>query len=130
MGNKNSGRRPKPVNLEEVEKLASLGISVLQIAHFFDMTEKSLYRKAEKAPEIMMAINKGRSKGVIQVAAKLYEKIQQGDTKAIMFYLRAKGGFNDTLRVDHTSSDGSFGERKNPIANYRELLNEFCSDTE
>lgn len=125
MGNKNSGRKPKPVDLETIEKLASLGVTVIQIASFFNMTEKSFYRKAEKDPEILLALNRGRSKGIVSVSAKLYEKIQEGDTKAIMFYLRARGGWNDRLNVDITSSDGSLNGGKSTIETYRELLHEF-----
>lgn len=128
-GNKNSGRKEKPVNIDQIEKLASLGVTVSQIAGFFNMTEKSLYRKAEKNAEITCAINRGRSKGVITASAKLYEKMQDGDTRAIMFYLRAKGGFNDRVNVDITSSDGTFGDkRKSTVETYRELLKEFCNE--
>lgn len=126
MGNKNSGRNPKPVDLNNIEKLASLGVTVLQIAHFFDMTEKSFYRKAEKDPEIMNAVNRGRARGIVSASGKLYQKMQEGDTKAIMFFLRARAGWNDsTLHVDHTFSEGM---PKSPIANYRELLNEFYEE--
>lgn len=97
----------KHIDRETFERLASMGLTVKQIAGFFDMNERSMYYRMQSDPTLRETLERGRSKGVAWMAAQLWKAAENGDTKAITFWLKAKGGFIEQTKVDVSNSDGS-----------------------
>lgn len=46
------------------------------------------------------------------IGGALYNKAINGDTTAMIFWLKTQAGWRETARVDHTSSDGSMSPAK------------------
>lgn len=96
------GTRPRirpdwesPAVRENIERWASLGLTDEQIAHQIGVCRQTLSEKKRDIPEISDAIKRGRALGIEEVADALKQKAQAGDTGAMIFYLRSKGGWSD-----------------------------------
>ncbi len=77
--------------LDKVESLARKQFTQEQIRDYFGVKKSCWYHTKQQSPEIAERIKKGRSKRLEQVVDKLYEKIEEGDVKCILFYLERKG---------------------------------------
>lgn len=82
-----------------VTKLAEQGLTNKQIGEYFGMIETTLYNHLKKDDELVMAIRQGRSKGVSKVAQALMNKIDEGDTNAIKFFLQTRGGWTQSMDI-------------------------------
>ena len=75
------------VNLEQVEVIASLGLTDEEIAIILGISPRTLnYWK--KNPEFLQALKRGKLKADFQVTKKLYENAKNGDNTAIIFWLK------------------------------------------
>lgn len=75
------------VNLEQVEIIASLGLVDEEIAVVLGISPRTLnYWK--KHPEFLQSLKRGKLKADFQVTKSLYEKAKNGDTGAIIFWLK------------------------------------------
>lgn len=75
------------VNLEQVEVIASLGLTDEEIAVILGISPRTLnYWK--KNPEFLQALKRGKLKADFQVTKKLYENAKNGDNTAIIFWLK------------------------------------------
>ena len=85
--------------LQKAERLAARGLTYGQIAYYFGVSAEQLLliRKADEM--LNLAIEKGKSHGIEQVAGTLYEKALAGDTIAAIFYLKAIAGWRETSNV-------------------------------
>lgn len=105
---KNKGGRPAWIptaeTLEQVEKLASMGMTQQQIADCLDIGISTLMAKKNEFEEFSDAIKRGQAKGVAHVTSKLMAKISAMDTTSILFYLKCKGGFSESSSLDITSN--------------------------
>jgi len=77
--------------LDKVESLSSKQFTQEQIRDYFGVKKSCWFTTKQQNPEIAERIKKGRSKRLEQVVNKLYEKIEEGDVKCILFYLERKG---------------------------------------
>ena len=80
---------------DNIEQWASLGLTDEQIAHHLGLCRQTLSEKKWDIPDIADAIKRGRSAGITEVADLLRQKAITGDTGAMIFYLKAKGGWSD-----------------------------------
>jgi hypothetical protein len=55
------------------------------------------------------------------IGGKLFNKAKDGDSAAMMFWLKTRAGFRERQEIDHTSSDGSMTPCK-------KTLDDFYSD--
>jgi hypothetical protein len=97
------------IDLEEVERLASLGLTQEQIAASLGIGQTTLYKRKRESADFEGAIKRGQAKGIGAVANKLYEKAMSGDVASLIFFLKARGGWKETVRnenVDDNQSDG------------------------
>jgi hypothetical protein len=75
------------LNLEQVEIIASLGLIDSEIAVILGISERTLnYWK--KNPEFLQSLKRGKLKADFQIAKSLYEKAKNGDTTAMIFWLK------------------------------------------
>ncbi|EAW1174415.1 hypothetical protein S922_23060 [Salmonella enterica subsp. enterica] len=109
--------RPKAaIDLAQVEALATQGLSDQQISDALGISLSTLKRQKKANEPFWTALKKGKAKGVAAIANKLFTKAQAGDTTAIIFFLKTRGGFLEA---------GAFDEEKRLLELRRlELANE------
>ena len=103
---------PKPkieIDIERAEYLASLGLTYEEIAQSLGVSSRTLERRRNEVAELSEAIKRGQAKGCETVTSKLMEQVLQGNTTAIIFYLKAKCGWRDkdAIEVKHSGSIGT-----------------------
>jgi hypothetical protein len=86
-------------NIDLVIQFAKVGQPQENIARYLNITAKTL--RANYRHELDTA----KSEAVVAVGGKLYETAMDGNVTAMMFYLKAQGGWNDkpdqTVNVNH-----------------------------
>jgi hypothetical protein len=107
---------PKPRVLSkdeigQVEKLAPM-LTREQIADFFGMHINTFDNIRERQPEVDVAYKRGRAETIGKVAQSLIQDALDGDTTSRIFFLKTQGGWRETTKVDHTSSDGSMSPKE------------------
>lgn len=85
-----------------VQSFSMQGQSMGQIAEFLEITRKTLQNLQNKHPALKKAIENGRQTVVAMCQNKLMEKVNNGDTTAIIYALKVYGGdfFNDRKLPD------------------------------
>ncbi|MBR1760246.1 MAG: hypothetical protein IJ741_03600 [Schwartzia sp.] len=85
-----------------VQSFSMQGQSMGQIADFLEITRKTLQNLQNKHPALKKAIENGRQTVVAMCQNKLMEKVNNGDTTAIIYALKVYGGefFNDRKLPD------------------------------
>lgn len=80
-----------------VQSLSMQGQSMTQIAETMEVTRKTLQNLQKKHPALKKAIDTGRLSVVAMCQNKLMERVNSGDTTAIIYALKVYGGdfFND-----------------------------------
>ena len=91
------------IDLGKVESLASRGLTREQIADALGISERTLYTRQSESAEFADAIKRGYAKGVASVSNKLYESAMRGEAWAVCFFLKTKGGFKETQKVEMTA---------------------------
>ena len=91
------------IDLGKVESLASRGLTREQIANALGISERTLYTRQSESAEFADAIKRGYAKGVASVSNKLYESAMRGEAWAVCFFLKTKGGFKETQKVEMTA---------------------------
>ena len=84
---KKPGRKPININLEELERLAGMGLSERQIAAAMDISNSTLTRK-KHIEQIGHALKKGRAKAVAAVSSKLFDNAMDGKETSAIFFLK------------------------------------------
>jgi len=79
--------RLEEVNLEQVESIASLGLTDEEIAIVLGISPRTLYYWKKK-PEFLQALKRGKLKADYVIARSLFEKAKSGDTTAMIFWLK------------------------------------------
>lgn len=101
------GRPPIVIDdelLGKAESLAAQGLNLEQIAYSLNMGVSTLYEKKKDYPEFVEAIDRGKAKGVAQIANRMFTKALTGDNTCMIFYLKAQGGWRDNLDINLTGS--------------------------
>jgi hypothetical protein len=99
------GPKVKAVDLRKVERCAKKGYTKEQIATACGMAPSTFFVKMAEQPEISEAIDRGRDKGVAFAADKLWKAIENGNTAAVFFFLKAKGGWKETVKVQEVADE-------------------------
>lgn len=106
MKNGKKANRRKPVDPDEVARLASYGLTQEQIADFFGLSESGLRRRFLDDPVLSDAYKKGRAEALSKVAQTVYMKAIGGHVACAFFYLKTQAGWRETERVEMTGKDG------------------------
>lgn len=91
------------IDLDEVETLASRGLTQQQIADALGISVDTLYSRKRENQDFQEAIKRGQAKGVASVSNKLYESAMRGEAWAVCFFLKTKGGYKETQKVEMTA---------------------------
>ena len=75
------------INNNEIEKLAALGLTDVEMGYMLGVCEATInnYKKDEKFLE---SLKRGKLKADMNVIRKLYDKAVSGDTTAMIFWLK------------------------------------------
>lgn len=85
-------RPKKAIDMQEVEKLASEGCTVTEIAAHFGVNPSTLYRRKKFKEHY----DRGLEKCKMSVRRALYKKgVESGDTKALIFLAKNLLGMSD-----------------------------------
>lgn len=89
-----------------VQSLAMQGQSMAQIAEALEITRKTLHNLQIKHASLKKAIDTGRLTVVAICQNKLMERVNSGDTTAIIYALKVYGGdfFNDRKNFESKSA--------------------------
>lgn len=102
---KRSRGRPKHEvnedNQELVRNLSAVGTTHEDIALKIGINADTLVKYYKKE------LDEGRIDAVSAMAKSLYKAGMKGDIRAMMFYLKTRGGWKETDRHEITGSDGS-----------------------
>jgi|GEM_PF-2299461 len=80
-----------------IEAMAAKGLTVEQIVESLGCATSTFYENRKKYPEIEESFKKGRAGGIKDIANALFEKAIAGDTVAMIFYLKSRGGWSDKV---------------------------------
>jgi len=91
-GEKNKSGRGRPsklreIDFKEVERLAGLGSTDEEMAMFLGVTART-FNNWKKNPDFFQALKRGKAKVDLVVVDKLLKKALDGDTTAIIFWLK------------------------------------------
>lgn len=85
--------------IAQVEALASV-LTLEQIADYFGISRPTFNAICERQPEVFLHYKKGKSKAIANVAKNLIQQAQDGNTTAIIFYLKTQAGWKETEQQD------------------------------
>lgn len=91
--------QPK-VDLDEIEMMASVGMTTKQIADALHLAPSVFGKLAKNDPTVQEAIDRGTSRGVKMVTDSLFQNALKGNVAAQIFFLKNKGGWADKQELD------------------------------
>ena len=98
------GRKKIVIDAEQVERLASQGLGIMDICRTLGIGWDTFNKNRKRKKEISDALEKGKAKGMKVATFKLMEQIHEGNFQAIQFYLknRSPDEWSDRQEVKHT----------------------------
>jgi hypothetical protein len=90
--------------LAKIRDLASRGHSEKDIARALGMAPNTWTRLKDENPEAQDALDEGRSVEHLALYGRLYEKAMGGDIVALLFLLKCRHGYRETLDVTQTNA--------------------------
>ena len=107
-GKSKTGRPSKydPSKLEEIEKLAGIGLPDKDIAFLLGIDVSTFYAWKKERPEFSEAIKRGKTTGKMTIVNSLYRKAIEGNLTAIIFWLvnRYPEEWRNIQKMEHTIS--------------------------
>lgn len=111
------GGRPKWIPTQEdfdnIESLASSGLTKQQIADALGICYDTLNEKSKEYSQFSGALKRGEAKGIANVAQNLIKNVENGNVTAQIFYLKCKAGWKETSVNEITGKDGGPVEVEN-----------------
>ena len=92
---------PTKVNRELVSLHSTMGTDQATIADLLGIDEKTLRKHYRRELDLSTA------KANATIGGVLYNKAKAGDTASMIFWLKTRGRWRETVQVDNTSSDGT-----------------------
>ena len=88
------------VDLEEIEAMASVGMTTKQIAEALSIPPSIFGRMVTNDPYIQEAVDRGLARGTRMVTDALFGMAMKGNVAAAIFWLKNKGGWSDRQELD------------------------------
>lgn len=93
-------RRFIEIDLKKVEQLAQYCDNEEEIALALGVSYSTLRNRKREFDEFNTAIKKGKAKANTFVGGKLMEKIKEGDTASIIFYLKTRCKWTEKQQLE------------------------------
>jgi len=91
--------KKKEFDLDEVERLAGLGLTEEQIGLALGVSRATISRN--KADDTFdAALKRGRAAGIAHVTNKLRELVDNGNPTSTLFFLKCKAGWNEQAEIE------------------------------
>lgn len=90
--------------LEKIRDLSSKGHSEKDIARALGMSQPTWTRLKDENSEAQDALDAGRSIEHLALHGRLYQKAMDGDIVALLFLLKCRHGYRETLDVTQTNA--------------------------
>lgn len=71
-----------------------------EIALALGISQATLIRRKKEYADFANAIKRGKAKANVFVGGKLMQKIKNGDTASIIFYLKTRCGWKETQKIE------------------------------
>jgi hypothetical protein len=101
-----AGRKPVEIDLEQLEKLASLGCTDEEIAAFFRCTTRTI-EKRRGEPAFKEALERGKAIGRISVRRSQMKLLEAGNATMGVWLGKQLLGQRDVTPIELTGADGS-----------------------
>lgn len=88
------------VDLDEIEMMASVGMTTKQIAEALHINPSVFGRLLTNDPVVQEAIDRGTARGVKMVTDALFQNAMKGNVAAQIFYLKNKAAWADKQELD------------------------------
>ena len=94
--------------ITEGYKLGGLGLTLEEVADFWNVNRKSLQRWTHKHPELVFEIQKGKRNADAMVVDSLYQAAKGGNMTACIFWLknRQPGKWKDVHKIEGSGFGG------------------------
>ncbi len=92
---------PTEAQRQLVQLHATIGTQQSVIADILGIDDKTLRKHYRNELDLALA------KANATIGGALFNKAKNGDTAAMIFWMKTQAGWRETNRVDHTSSDGT-----------------------
>ena len=93
-----AGRKPKPIDLLELEKLCSLQCSDDEIAAWFGVSARTIQNR-RKQPRIAEVMRRGKAKGCISARRAQMRLLEAGNGPIAVWLGKTLLGQRDTLQI-------------------------------
>ncbi len=108
--------------INEVEALSAY-LNCEQIGDYFGISHDTFTRIKNRQSEVMRAYKKGKAKAITLMGKTLIDKAQEGDTTAIIFYLKTQAGWSTSEGKSYIKSKFNFSKNQSPLEAINSILN-------
>lgn len=88
------------VDLDEIEMMASVGMTTKQIAEALHINPSVFGRLLTNDPVVQEAVDRGTARGVKMVTDALFQNAMKGNVAAQIFFLKNKASWADKQELD------------------------------
>lgn len=97
---KGSVQKYPKVDLDEIEMMASVGMTTKQIADALHLAPSVFGKMQTNDPYITEAVERGKARGVKMVTDSLFQNAMKGNVAAQIFWLKNRGQWQDKQELD------------------------------
>lgn len=100
--NNKGGREAVVLSDTQIKKLEKLSanMTIAQIADYFNIGESTFYELKNRDPRVSGAYKKGKATGIENATNLLWQKMKEGDTTSIIFYLKTQAGWSEKQFIE------------------------------
>lgn len=88
------------IDLEQVERLAAIGLNEQQVADSLGISQSTLGNRKKDSCDFYDALKRGQAKGIATVANNLFTQSKEGNVSAGIFFMKNRAGWSDKLEAD------------------------------
>jgi uncharacterized protein (DUF2384 family) len=115
--------------IEQVERMAGLGLTMDQISRVIGISKDSLERRSNETAALKSAISRGRANASLRVMETAYQLATSGECPSMtMFWLKTRCQWQERSSVDHTLRPVTYVTSIQPDGNLLQQMIEEVTD--